>query len=687
MAILCYHTVDDEFRSRLSLTPAQFEEHCRWLTADRDVVDLATAAELMDERGRLPHGIVALSFDDGLEGVYRHVYPALVRHGLPATVFLVADTLTGAHPEVDWIDGVAPGSLRAMSLEQVHEMAADGITFASHSSCHLDLTSLDPERCEADLLHSREVLEDVLGSRVRELAYPRGRHGSAVRAAARRAGFERAYGLPERREPWGDLSIPRIGVYAHNHLPTLRIKTARGYLSARTSGLHPAARALVRTVRRASEVVRGDDDADPSVVGRVDTVPTEPTRAVQHVGYMMSRFPKVSETFILDEIVELRRRGVRVDVYPLLRERQSVQHPEALVLTREARFQPMVSWRMLGSHVWFLRRHPRRYLRMLRDVLAGTARSLNFLVGALGILPKTVHMARLMQRDGVQHVHCHFATHPALAGLIVHRLTGIPYSFTAHGSDLHVRRRMLDRKVAEAAFVVAISEYNRQLILDESASEHHGRVHVVHCGVDLTRFRTVPARGGEPPLRVVCIGTLHEVKGQTVLVDVCAALRDRGQEIDCRLVGDGPDRHELERRVRKAGLGGSISFRGSRTREEVVAELRRADVLVAPSVPTAEGKREGIPVVLMEAMAMARPVVASRLSGIPELVEDGVSGLLVPPGDVLALADALHRLTDDVDLRRRLGAQGRRTVEARFSLHGNVDRLVELMGNHGREGV
>lgn len=250
MSILCYHTVDDDLSSRLSLTSAQFEEHCRWLAADRDVVGLTTAVALMDRRGRLPHGTVALTFDDGLEGVYRHAYPALVRHGLPATIFMVSDTLTGAHPQVDWIDGTPPGAMRAMTADQTLEMARDGFDIGSHSSRHLDLVTLEPSDCEGDLRRSRTVLEDLLGTGVDTLAYPRGRHSPQARQAARRAGFRHAFTLPEGPEPVGELAIPRVGVYAHNGLPTLRIKAARAYLPLRMGPASPVVRSAAAAARR-----------------------------------------------------------------------------------------------------------------------------------------------------------------------------------------------------------------------------------------------------------------------------------------------------------------------------------------------------------------------------------------------------------------------------------------------------
>lgn len=393
------------------------------------------------------------------------------------------------------------------------------------------------------------------------------------------------------------------------------------------------------------------------------------------VAYVMSRFPKLTETFILLEMTAVERLGADVEVYPLLRERTSVVHPEAESLVERAHFIPFISLAVVRSHLHFLRHRRRAYLGGLWALLAGTWGSANFFVGALGIIPKVVHAARLMEADGVTHVHCHFATHPAAAGFLVHRLTGIPFSFTVHGSDLHVDRHMLPQKVEEAAFVVPISAYNRAVIEAECGPVPEGRLEVIHCGVDPDAF--APAdRDDDGTLTVVCVGTLHEVKGQTHLIEACRLLVAEDVDVACVLVGTGPDRDDLAAQAEEAGIADRVRFAGRLTSVEVAAEVGRADVLAAPSVPTAGGKREGIPVVLMEAMSSGVPVVASRLSGIPELVEDGRDGLLVPPGDAVALADALRRLHEDADLRRRLGANGRATVRESFDLATNAAQLA-----------
>jgi colanic acid/amylovoran biosynthesis glycosyltransferase len=396
------------------------------------------------------------------------------------------------------------------------------------------------------------------------------------------------------------------------------------------------------------------------------------------IAYLMSRFPKITETFVLYEMLAVEAQGHTVDVYPLLRARQPIAHPEAAALVHRARFAPFLSASILRAHAHFLCRRPRAYFGVLLEVLRGTWGSANFFVGALGIFPKVVRFAFDMERHGVAHVHAHFANHPALAALVVHRLTGIPFSFTAHGSDLLVERRMLDRKVAAAAFVVAISAFNRELVIGTCGETCRRKVRIIHCGVDPAVFapRRVPERRG--PFTIVCVASFEPHKGHRILLDACRRLRDDGVEFACHLVGDGPLRGRIESQIHMLGLGGHVVVHGARTRAEVADLLATADVAALASLPTPEGRSEGIPVVLMEAMASGVPVVATRVSGIPELVDDGRTGLLAPPGDAAALAECLGRIRDDVALGRRLAQAGREKVQAEFDLRANAARLAQL---------
>lgn len=401
------------------------------------------------------------------------------------------------------------------------------------------------------------------------------------------------------------------------------------------------------------------------------------TGAQPRIAYMMSRFPKLTETFVLDEILEMERLGVAVEVFPLWREKADVVHPEARPVVDRAHFTGTLSGPILADTLRCFFRSPGLFLSTIATILWANRTSPRFLVGALAIFPKACHFAERMKALGVEHVHAHFASHPAAAAFILSRFSGISYSFTAHGSDLHREQAMLHEKVRESKFVVAISDFNRRFILEHVGDGLDDRIEVVHCGVEPDTFEQVTPQDG--PLQIVCTGTLHPVKGQKYLIEACARLISEGVDLVCHLIGDGEDRADLEAQASGLGLSDQIVFHGSCPREKVRAILGQADLVAAPSVPTKDGRREGIPVALMEAAACGLPLVASRLSGIPELVLDGETGLLAEPGDVDELAEALGRMAREPDTRARLGANARKRVEADFSLRRNVDRLRGLM--------
>lgn len=251
MTILCYHAVQKGWESPMAMDPRAFADHADWLVRRTTVVPLQSAVGALGPDGRLPRGTTVLTFDDGFAGLHPNLTPVLARLGIPVTVFLVAETLTEAGRSVDWVDTPPPYPLTTLTLDQVRDMQAAGVSFESHSFSHLDLTQLGFQECVDDLTMSRDLLESLLGHRVRLLAYPRGRHNAAVRAAAERAGYSHAFTLPEGREAPGPFAIPRVGIHRGNGVSHLRVKTARPYLSVRTGRGYRVVQSAVRTVRAA----------------------------------------------------------------------------------------------------------------------------------------------------------------------------------------------------------------------------------------------------------------------------------------------------------------------------------------------------------------------------------------------------------------------------------------------------
>jgi glycosyltransferase involved in cell wall biosynthesis len=359
-----------------------------------------------------------------------------------------------------------------------------------------------------------------------------------------------------------------------------------------------------------------------------------------------------------------------------------------------AHYSPLLSLSILAANLASLATHPIRYLHALGALVLDNLGSWNYLLGGLVLFPKTVAAARDMRRRGISHIHAHFGNHPAAMAWVAHRLTGIPYSFTAHGADIQVDQHMLRRKVQDAAFVVTISDYNVRFLVEHCGETARSRIRVIRCGVDTNIFRPAEQRSESSPtcsptcpppiprpLRMVCVGTFYEVKGHRYLIEACRLLRDRGIEFTCSLVGDGPLGEQLRKLASELGVADSVRFLGRRTRDEIAELLRHSDVLVAPSIPTDSGRREGIPVVLMEAMASGLAVVGSDISGIPELVEDRVNGRLCPPRDPESLAAALAELRDDPQRLECWGRAARHKVLREYHLPTNARRLIALFAS------
>jgi colanic acid/amylovoran biosynthesis glycosyltransferase len=297
--------------------------------------------------------------------------------------------------------------------------------------------------------------------------------------------------------------------------------------------------------------------------------------------------------------------------------------------------------------------------------------------------------ARIIGRERPDIIHAHFATAPAAAAWAVSRLTGIPYGFTAHGGyDLTkepIDRGFLAVTCRDAAFVRCVSGYGRRRLISMTGIDD-ARITVIHCGVDTRYF--APRASGESEMRktrtILTVAGLVEPKGIVYLFRALAEPPLRGSEIRPVIVGGGPLREDLEREAGRLGI--PAVFAGPVGNDEVKRYYHDADLFVLPCVTGQDGHHDGIPVVLMEAMACGVPVISTRLSGIPELVEDGKSGLLVPEKDPRALSGAIAGLLADADMRRRFSDEGRKKVVAEFDIRDVARRLMELFRISGIAG-
>ena len=284
-----------------------------------------------------------------------------------------------------------------------------------------------------------------------------------------------------------------------------------------------------------------------------------------------------------------------------------------------------------------------------------------------------------MRRCGIQHVHAHFATYPTLAAWLAGRLLDVPYSFTAHAHDIYIDQLHLATLVREAKAIAVISEFNRA-VLERHAAGTETTVRLVRCGVIPSAYpyrpRVLPREG---PVRAICVATLNEHKGHAVLLDALATGGPELERVQLDLVGSGPLEGALRARVARLGLD-RVRFHGTCSEEEVAKLLDEADLFVLASVVAPSGQMDGSPVALMEALAAGVPVIASRLSGIPELIQDGETGLLARAGDAGDLARAFRRLLGDPEAAIARAQAGRRLIEEEFDIERSADQMLELFG-------
>lgn len=406
----------------------------------------------------------------------------------------------------------------------------------------------------------------------------------------------------------------------------------------------------------------------------------------RRVAVLVKRFPRLSESFILNELLELRRQGLDLVVYAVMDPREALVSEPAGRLRNDVVYlhdagHRLASWRRLLSGA--LRRvghHPAKAVRVLW-ALVSVHRSLPSVRHAI----EGLWLAHDLESRGVEHLHAHFAHGPTAVAYMARLAGGPPFSFTAHAKDLYTTlARNLRIRTAAASFVVTCTGHNAAY-LEQVVGSRPAHLQVLYHGTDVRRFNPV-GRAPEPG-RILSVGRLVPKKGYFELVTALHLLARESVPFRCDIYGGGPLRETLARRISDLGLTGRVILHGARLQDDVVAALRHASVFALAPVIMEDGDRDGIPNVLVEAMAAGVPVVTTRISGIPELIRDGTDGLLVEPRDPDALAAALRRVLTDSGLADRLAAAARRKVELNFDVETNTRRLCALLQGEAHERV
>ncbi len=431
-------------------------------------------------------------------------------------------------------------------------------------------------------------------------------------------------------------------------------------------------------------------------LSQVEAMPDSPHEGPPLIiGYVLKMFPRFSETFILNEILALQQKGAKVHAFSMKEPNEAIRQPDFEKFVGTLHVIPALRGKdafiHARCHLACFARSPRKYMSTLIFALKRRSRAgwNKFLCA-----PFIVARSRSL---GIEHFHAHFASGPARQAKLASLISGIPFSFTAHAKDLywtghqHGKNNKLKKRVRLASFVVTISEYNREFINSLNFKAPRRRMVTVYNGMDLNKWpflrpRGLPAQSAanERPL-ILAVGRLVPKKGFGFLMEACRLLKERGVRFQCAIAGDGPEKDSLLASIAAKGIEDVVTLLGSIPQDRLRSQwYPRAAVLAQPSVVCDDGDQDGIPTVIIEALAVGLPVVSTRVSGIGEAVIDGKKGLLIDADRADELADAIERVISDEELAAHLAAHGRSLIETRFDLNNNMKMMINLFSFSAR---
>jgi colanic acid/amylovoran biosynthesis glycosyltransferase len=395
------------------------------------------------------------------------------------------------------------------------------------------------------------------------------------------------------------------------------------------------------------------------------------------IAYMTGEYPRATDTFIQREVAGLRAKGVHVQTFSVRKPHNKENVGPETEAERAGTYYvfPLRPLKILAAHVRLLLSKPGRYFKAIKTALTVRPAGLKPLVWQGAYFLEAGVVADQVRRQNLSHLHNHFSNSSCSVAMLAAEMGGFTFSFTMHGPaeffEPHYWR--IDEKIRRALFVACISHFCRSQAMIFGPQDKWDRMHIVHCGVDPALFSPVTHAG--VGTRLLFVGRLASVKGLPMLLDAVARVKATHPGVKLAVAGDGPDRQRLTDQAKRLGIESNVEFLGYRSQAQVRELLQRTDVFVMGSFA------EGVPVVLMEALAAGVPVVATQIAGIPELVEPGVNGLLVPPGDAGSLAVAIGTLVADPALRESFGRRGRAKVAAEFNIHREAALLGAILTN------
>ncbi len=402
------------------------------------------------------------------------------------------------------------------------------------------------------------------------------------------------------------------------------------------------------------------------------------------VGYLLRMYPRFSQTFVVNEICELERQGAEINIISLRLPNEGMFHESICRVKGRAYYVPMTSngqSASIAKRQWRLfRRSPRNYFQAY-NITRTDDQSQKY------DLARAAHVLRWVKQHKINHVHVHFGTNEATVALLANTLGRLPYSLTLHAFDIfrdNVDRPLLAKKINASRFTITVSEYNRRFMVEHLPGVDPDKIRINYNGIALHRFK--PTTKAPAPLTIFGLGRLKEKKGFIHLVRAVALLHRKGIAAKCRIAGDGEEKKSLQKEIARYDLTDHIELIGEVGEERVRELMGTSTCFALPCVAAKDGNVDALPTVLLEAQASGCPVVSTRLSGIPEIIEDQVSGLLVEPGDDEALANAMGRILSSSELAAALAVGGRERAEDRFDVRRNVAIMHDWIRNEMKSG-
>lgn len=394
------------------------------------------------------------------------------------------------------------------------------------------------------------------------------------------------------------------------------------------------------------------------------------------IAYVLSQFPETHETFILREIIELSKNHIDLEIFSLKKCKDKVIHPLAQEFLDQTHYSSLISIPVLKALFSYLLRKPFTLLKLIAHLIKKNISSFEFLIKSIGILPISLYYARQISSMGISHIHAHWATIPTTSAIIISTILDIPFSFTAHAWDIFLPNPMLKEKVRSAEFVATCTGYNKRYLDSLLEQKENDKIFLNYHGID---FDTLPDSDKHIEDNLIfSIGRLCEQKGFPYLLEACAMLRDQGHTFKCLIVGEGPDRDALTRQIEQLNLTEYVILMGMQPQSYIFEMFNKAKMFVLPCVISKNGDRDGIPNVMIEALAMCTPVISTTVSGVPEIIIDHETGLAVEPRNSAQLAEAIIEMLDNPEEARRYTENGRKLVEEKFDIKKNIRELVSI---------